>query len=152
VPEDISKPYHKWEFINNMIQHTTTIRVRYSETDRMGYVYYGNYPQYYEVGRVETLRNLGFPYKKLEDSGILLPVRDLSIRYYKPAIYDQLLTIETIIPEMPQRTIRFDYNILDEEKTRLNSGSTTLVFVKAESMRPCKIPEFLEEVLKPHFK
>lgn len=134
-----------------MIKHQTSIRVRYSETDQMGYVYYGNYPQYYEVGRVETLRKFGAPYKELEDLGILLPVRDLSIRYYKPATYDQLLTIETQIPEMPQRTIRFEYHILDEKNTLLNSGATTLVFINKMNMRPCRIPEFLEKTLKPHF-
>ena len=73
------------------------IRVRYAETDRMGYVYYGNYATYFEVARVESLRNLGFSYRSLEDEGILLPVLDFSIRYRRPAYYDDELTIKTII-------------------------------------------------------
>jgi acyl-CoA thioester hydrolase len=82
----------KIPFIN-----TTEIRVRYGETDQMGYCYYGNYAQYFEVGRVETLRSLGMSYKSLEENGIMLPVLDFSINYNKPALYDDLLTIETTI-------------------------------------------------------
>ena len=82
-----------------MYQHETEIRVRYGETDQMGFVYYGNYPLYYEVGRVEALRNLGLSYKEMEADGIALPVRKLEINYYKPALYDHLLRMETKIEE-----------------------------------------------------
>ena len=80
-----------------MFISTTQIRVRYAETDKMGYVYYGNYAQYFEVGRVEGLRDLGLSYKKMEDEGILLPVVEFQIKYLKPAYYDDLLTIKTTI-------------------------------------------------------
>ena len=77
------------------------IRVRYAETDRMGYVYYGNYAQYFEVARVEMLRNLGISYKSLEDSGVILPVIDFTIKYIKPAFYDDFLTVKITLKQMP---------------------------------------------------
>ena len=80
-----------------MIKNQTKIRVRYAETDQMGYVYYGNYAQFFEVGRVEWLRSLGVSYKSLEDSGVMLPVINLNVQYIKPAKYDDLLTITTIL-------------------------------------------------------
>jgi acyl-CoA thioester hydrolase len=90
----------------------TKLRVRYAETDRMGYAYYGNYAQYYEVGRVEALRQLGLSYRSLEDSGIFLPVLHYSVKFFKPAFYDDLLTVRTIIKEIPQTRIKFFYEIL----------------------------------------
>ncbi|MBP6403824.1 MAG: acyl-CoA thioesterase, partial [Bacteroidia bacterium] len=78
------------------------VRVRYAETDQMGYVYYGNYAAYFEVARVEALRSLGFSYKKLEEDGLMLPVLDFSVKYFKPAYYDDVLTIKTTIRELPQ--------------------------------------------------
>ena len=93
-----------------MLNHKTKIRVRYGETDQMGYVYYGNYAQYLEVGRVEWLRNLGVSYKSLEESGIMLPVLEMKIRYFNPAKYDDLLTIETILTKVPSAKIEFDFN------------------------------------------
>ncbi len=80
-----------------MIRNETKLRVRYGETDQMGYVYYGNYAEYFEVGRVEWLRNLGISYKSLEESKIMLPVLHLNINYLKPAKYDDLLTIITTL-------------------------------------------------------
>jgi acyl-CoA thioester hydrolase len=135
----------------NGFEHTTQVRVRYAETDRMGYVYYGNYAAYYEVGRVEALRALGCTYRSLEDSGIMLPVRDFSIHYKKPAFYDELLTVTTRIPEMPSNRIRFDYEIFNESGDLLNQGSTILVFVSAANGRPTKPPESFLDTLKPFF-
>ena len=132
-----------------MYKSETTVRVRYAETDRMGYVYYGNYSQYYEVGRVEALRDLGFTYKKMEDSGIMLPVLQFSIKYFKPAFYDDLLTVVTIIKEIPSTRINFDYEIYNQKNDLLNKGDTTLVFVDIESKKPCKPPpEFLKTIEK----
>src|SRR6185295_1633646 len=91
------------------------IRVRYAETDQMGYVYYGNYAAYFEVARVETLRNLGFSYKKLEEEGIMLPVLSFSTRYNKPAFYDDELIIKVSIKELPMARIRFDYETYNEK-------------------------------------
>lgn len=129
----------------------TKIRVRYSETDQMGYVYYGNYPAYYEVGRVEALRQLGMSYKSLEDSGIMMPVLESSSKYIKPALYDSLLTIKVIIPDLPGVRIRFIYEIINESDQLIHQGETTLVFVNMETNRPVRAPEGMLELLQPFF-
>lgn len=133
-----------------MFASEVRIRVRYGETDRMGYVYYGNYAEYFEVGRVEALRELGLSYREMEDSGILLPVSDYSIKYLKPAYYDELLTVKTSIPEIPSGArLRFLYETYNESGARLNFGETTLVFVRKETGRPTSAPEsFLEKIRK----
>ncbi len=130
----------------------TKVRVRYAETDRMGYVYYGNYATYYEVGRVEALRQLGLSYKEMEDSGIMLPVLEFSIKYFKPAFYDEELTIKTIIPEIPQARIKFLYECYNSNNILLNKGETTLVFVNTSSGRPCSAPVSFLEKIKPFFE
>ena len=125
-------------------KHETRIRVRYAEADRMGYVYYGNYAMYFETARTEMLRYLGFTYKGWEDSGMILPVRELSIRYHAPAFYDDLLTVHTIIKEKPAARITFHHEVYNEEGTKLCTGSLVLVFVNAETRRPMLAPkEFL---------
>src|SRR5258708_837093 len=106
----------------------TRIRTRYAETDQMGYVYYGNYAQYFEVGRVEALRNLGMSYRELEQRGILLPVVSFDIKFLKPALYDENLNIITKIMEKPSVRIKFDYETYNEKGELLNTASTTLVF------------------------
>lgn len=131
-----------------MYVHKTKLRVRYAETDQMGYVYYGNYAAYYEVARVETLRALGFTYKELEDSGVMLPVLEYQIKYVKPAFYDEELTIETTINKMPQARISFDYKCFNQKNELLNFGSTTLVFVNIETKRPTQAPAEMLEALK----
>ena len=117
----------------------TTIRVRYGETDRMGYSYYGNYAQYYEVGRVEALRALGWNYKEMEDGGILLPVYTFGIKYLKPAFYDELLVVKTMIKELPRTRIRFDYEMYNPKGEKINEGETTLVFVDAKTIKPLPV-------------
>ena len=129
----------------------TNIRVRYGETDQMGYVYYGNYTLYYEVGRVEALRQLGFSYKDMEANGIMLPVLDLQVKYIRPAFYDDLLTIKTIIKEIPQTRIHFDYEVYNEKKELLNKGETTLVFISKANGKPCAAPEWFINALQKHF-
>lgn len=136
-----------------MFQTEIKIRVRYSETDRMGYVYYGHYSTYYEVARVEAIREIGFSYKKLEDEhGILLPVRENWSRYISPAHYDDLLTVKVSIKDMPGIRFEFHYEIYREENEHIHSGKTTLVFINKESGRPCKPPVELTEHLKPYFE
>lgn len=129
----------------------TTIRVRYAETDKMGYVYYGNYNQYYEVGRVEALRQLDYSYKKMEEDGIMLPVYTCNIKYLKPAFYDDLLVIKTSIKEMPRVKMIFEYEIFNQKNELLNIGSTTLVFVNIKTNKPCMAPLFLLEKIKIYF-
>lgn len=126
-----------------MLQFNTSIRVRYGETDKMGYVYYGNYAQYFEVARVELLRSLGVSYKSLEDSGVMLPVLHFDIKYIKPAYYDDLLTIKTIVEEIPKIKIKFKYETYNQENVLLNVAETTLVFVDMKTNKPTKCPEKL---------
>lgn len=124
-----------------MLSSSTQIRVRYAETDQMGYVYYGNYAQYFEVGRVELLRTLGMSYKSLEESGIMMPVISMSSKYIKPAKYDNMLTIHTTIKEKPQTRCKFDYEIKNEWGELIHQGETTLVFVDIQTNRPVNYPE-----------
>lgn len=126
----------------------TTVRVRYGETDQMGYCYYGNYAQYLEIGRVEALRSIGIRYKSLEEEGIMLPVLDLQIKYISPAKYDDLLTIETTIQEVKGSRIFFTYKIYNEFEKEIVLAQTTLVFVSKESMRPIKAPESILKAIE----
>ncbi|MBL1279171.1 MAG: acyl-CoA thioesterase [Fluviicola sp.] len=126
-------------------QHKTQIRVRYSETDQMGYCYYGNYAQYLEVGRVELLRKLGMSYKELEDEGYMLPVSDFSISYKQPAFYDDELTIETTITKVSGVRIVFDYLVKNKTNETIVEATTTLVFISKETKKPIQPPAaFLE--------
>jgi len=134
-----------------MYKSETKIRVRYSETDMMGYVYYGNYATYFEVARVECIRSLGLSYRKMEDEGVALPVLDFSIKYYKPAFYDDELTVETTITEMPKVRIKFAYKIFNNDKVLLNEASTTLVFINKDTMKPCQAPKELTEKLLNYY-
>lgn len=127
------------------------IRVRYADTDQMGYVYYGNYARYYEIGRVEALRSLGFHYKAMEDSGVMMPVYENRSRYHKPARYDDELTIKVTIPELPRARIIFQYEISNQDNILLNSGETTLVFQRRDNAKLCFAPDPLMERLKVFF-
>ncbi|MGP1479402.1 MAG: thioesterase family protein [Capnocytophaga sp.] len=124
-----------------------SLRVRYAETDQMGVVYYGNYPQYLELGRVEWLRSIGFTYKEMEAEGIIMPVVSLSIQYKKPALYDDEITIRTKLCEIPSKKIAFDYEILNEKGEVLCTAHTVLVFVDAKSWRPVRCPEKVMELI-----
>jgi acyl-CoA thioester hydrolase len=134
-----------------MYSAETQIRVRYAETDKMGYVYYGNYAMYYEVARVEALRKLGLVYRELEDLGILMPVIESRFRYLKPAVYDELLTIKVTIPKLPGAKIIFTYEITNEAEELINTGETTLVFIDKTTSRPKRMPEVLERLFSPFF-
>lgn len=126
-------------------------RVTYAETDKMGYLYYGRYGDYYETGRVESLRALGFVYKEMEDSGIMMPVLDMQTKYKKPAFYDELLEIKTIMTELPSVRISFQYEIYNPEKKLINEGKTILVFYDMVNKRPCECPVELKEKLLQFF-
>ena len=134
-----------------MYKSETKIRVRYAETDMMGYVYYGNYASYFEVARVEAIRQLGFSYRKMEEEGIALPVLDFSIKYFKPAFYDDELTIETTITEIPKAHIHFTYKTFNANKELINQASTTLVFINKNTMKPCSAPDEFIEKMKGFF-
>lgn len=127
-----------------------SLRVRYAETDRMGYAYYGNYATYFEVARVEALRQLGITYKELEDEGILLPVSEYHIKYFKPAFYDDEIIIKTSIIEVPGVRLRFEYETFVKD-VQINKASTDLVFVDKISGRPMKAPSYVVEKLASYF-
>lgn len=135
-----------------MYRSETSIRVRYGETDQMGYVYYGIYAMYYEVGRVESLRQLGMSYKELEEMGVMLPVLENHTRFLGPALYDDLLRVVTHIREKPGVRIRFDYEIFNEQGKLINQGETILAFVDKKTGKPCRPPEAFDKVLAPFFK
>ena len=134
-----------------MITNQTKLRVRYGETDQMGYVYYGNYAQFFEVGRVEWLRALGASYKSLEESGIMLPVIELNINYMKPARYDDLLTITTILSKKPLVKIEFDFEVRNEKDELLTTGYTSLVFMDMKKNKPIKAPSYLLDPIYSKF-
>ena len=117
------------------------LRVRYGETDQMGYCYYGNYAQYFEVGRVEALRALGWSYKEMEEKGFMLPVSSFSVKYISPAFYDDLLTVHTRIIDLKGVRLYFEYEIKNEQGKLVATAETTLVFVDKNTMRPTTPPK-----------
>lgn len=135
-----------------LIYDVRDIRVRYYDTDQMGIVYYGNYARFYEIGRVEAIRHLGINYKDLEERGISMPVYDLNSRFIRPAKYDDLLTIRVTIPQLPKTRFMFSYEIFNQDGQLLNTGQTTLVFVRTDTGRPCTAPNDLVEAAKPFFE
>ncbi|MFY0689765.1 MAG: acyl-CoA thioesterase [Cyclobacteriaceae bacterium] len=135
-----------------MFQHEVQVRVRYADTDQMGYVYYGNYARYYEIARVEAFRAIGFSYKRLEDMGIGMPVMDMQTKYHAPAIYDDLLRIVVKIPEQPRARIAYHYEIFNEAEKLLNTGMTTLLFINLETGRPVRMPEELRQLVDPYYE
>ncbi len=128
-------------------------RIRYADTDQMGYAYYGNYPKYYEIGRVELIRSLGFSYKSLEtELGIMLPVVSLEARYIRPAFYDDELIIETQLKEMPSKMITFHHLIYNESQELINKGIVKLFFIDMKSNVRVSAPQILLDNLKPYFE
>ena len=136
-----------------MYESETTIRVRYAETDQMNVVYYGNYAQYFEVGRVESMRVLGFSYKELEATGVIMPVVELHTKYLRPAHYDDLLTIKTMIKELPiDHRIEFHQEVYNELGKLLTIGRVVLYFIKASDKSKSTIPGNMRERLIPFFE
>lgn len=134
-----------------MFIHEHQVRVRYAETDQMGYVYYGNYAAFYEVARTEMLRQTGMSYKELEEMGVMMPVLEMYTKYLQPAKYDELITIKTTIREKPSIRITFEYEVFNETGTLLNTGTTQLVFVDMKKNRPCRPPEVFMEKMATYF-
>ncbi|MBX2967830.1 MAG: acyl-CoA thioesterase [Cyclobacteriaceae bacterium] len=134
-----------------MYQSETTVRVRYGETDQMGYVYYGYYAMYYEVARVEALRKLGLTYREIEAMGIIMPVLENHSKYLQAGKYDEQLRIVTTIKEKPSVRIEFHYDIYNEENKLIHQGQTMLAFVDQKSGRPCRPPQAMMDVLAPFF-
>lgn len=135
-----------------MFVTTYKMRVRYAETDQMGYAYYGTYSTYFEVARVEALRSIGVSYSAMEASGIMLPVRDVTIRYRRPLRYDSLFTVTTEIPKLPEGSrLFFRYQIHDEAGELCTEAETTLVFASTETGRPVAPSREFLDALTPFF-
>ena len=135
-----------------MFTHTTKIRVRYGETDQMGYMYYGNYAEFFEVGRVEMLRSLGLTYASMEVSGIMMPVLELKCKYLKPARYDEEISVKVIMAKIPGVKIHFAYELYNEAGVLIHLGETLLAFVNMATGRPCLPNQDFLEALKPFFE
>jgi acyl-CoA thioester hydrolase len=135
-----------------MYEHITTLRVRYAETDQMNIVYYGNYAQFFEVGRAECIRDLGFSYKNMEELGVHMPVVALQVKFLRPARYDDLITIKTMLRELPEKyEITFHHEVYNERKKLLTTGQVTLMFIDSVANKRIRMPEFLREKLAPFF-
>ena len=126
--------------------HESKIRVRYNDTDRMGVVYYGNYLTYFEVGRAEFMRNLGFPYASLEKEGFTLVVVEAAAKYKSNVGYDSLITVKTKITDVDRVRVKFEYRIFDERDRLLVSGHTVHACIN-ENMKPVRLPLKLKEVI-----
>ncbi len=136
-----------------MFVHEMSIRVRYGETDQMGYLYYGHYASYFEVARVEALRSLGLSYKELEEkSGIMMPVMSMQVRYLRPGFYDELLRVQTNIRKLPENDITFHHEIFNEKNELINAASVKLCFIKAAERTTVPVPRSIVEALNPYFE
>lgn len=118
----------------------------------MGYVYYGRYAEYFEAGRVEAFRSLGISYKELEEQGIMMPVLNLQVNYYKPLYYDEELTVQVTIPKPPTLRIQFIYKVFNAAGELTADGETTLLFVDAATRKPMRMPVEVTNALEPHYK
>ncbi|MBZ5855724.1 acyl-CoA thioesterase [Flavihumibacter profundi] len=135
-----------------MYTSETTVRVRYAETDQMNVVYHGNYAQYFEVARAESIRHLGFTYKDMEAMGIIMPLVELHTKFLRPAHYDDLLTIRTVLKELPaDHRIEFHHEVYNEQDKLLTIGRVVLYFIKSGSKEKSTMPEALFEKLRPYF-
>jgi len=121
----------------------TKIRIRYGETDQMGFVYHGNYAQFFEIGRLDWITQIGVSYKEMESQGILLPVIYLETSFLKSAYYDDELTIETFLLETPTVRIKFGYNIFNNKNELLTKGTTHLVFLNKKNNKPMRCPNYI---------
>ena len=134
-----------------MYTYEHQLRIRYADTDKMGYAYYGNYSRYYEIARVESLRTLGIRYSDLEDRGVIMPVLENFSKYIKPATYDELITIKLMVKKFPGVRVKFEYEFYNEQDEIIHIGHTVLVFVDRETGKVTEMPEEIRNVLKPFF-
>jgi acyl-CoA thioester hydrolase len=135
-----------------MFVYESKVKVRYVETDQMGVVHHSNYAQYYELARTECFEAVsGMTYESMEADGVMLPILELHSKYIKPAFYNQVLTIKSIVKELPSVRLTVDYEIYNGTAQLINTGSTTLVFVNKTTRRPCQPPERFMENVRQHF-
>jgi len=135
-----------------MFVSETHIRVRYAETDQMKVVYHGNYAQYFETARAESIRNLGYTYKDMEDMGVIMPIVELHVKFIRPAEYDDLLTVKTMLQELPEgHRIEFRHEVYNQQGKLLTWGKVVLYFLDAKTMEKVAMPEPLRKKLETHF-
>lgn len=135
-----------------MFVHESKVRVRYVETDQMGVVHHSNYAQYYELARTECFEACsGMTYESMEAEGVMLPILEMQSKFLKPALYNQVLTIKSIVNSLPSVRLKVDYEIYNEAKELINVGQTTLVFVNKQSRRPCPPPESFMKNVRGYF-
>lgn len=134
-----------------MFSFQTLVRVVYADTDQMGVVYHGNYARYFEIGRVEALRSLGITYKDVEKRGVVMPVAELNLKFLRPALYDDLLTVQVDVESLPDRRMVFSGMILRDEEV-LCKSTVVLAFLDAQTKRSMACPEWLLEVFKASFE
>ncbi|MBC7654787.1 MAG: acyl-CoA thioesterase [Oligoflexus sp.] len=134
-----------------MFEFETSLRVRYADTDQMGYMYYGNYAAFFEVARTEMLRSLGLTYKSMEQDGVMMPVLELKSKYIKPALYDEVIKVKVIINQKPSVRIIFIYQLFNENNELIHLGETTLVFVDMKRNKPCLPPKNFMEKIETYF-
>ena len=135
-----------------MITGEIKLRVRYSDTDQMGYIYYGRYASFYEIARVELFRSLGFSYKKLEEEDIGMPVIDMETKYILPIKYDEQIKIYTSIENLPSSRISFKYEVYNQNNELANTANTTLTFINLINKKPVRMPAELLDIIKSNFK
>jgi acyl-CoA thioester hydrolase len=135
-----------------MIVGKIELRVRYSDTDKMGYLYYGRYANFYEVARVELFRSLGFSYRTLENEGVGMPVINMNSKFIHPLKYDELVSVKTYIKEKPSSVITFEYEIFNEKKILANIGKTKLTFINLKKNKVVRLPKKLEEIIIKSFE
>lgn len=136
-----------------MFEYESKVRVRYIETDQMGIVHHANYVQYYELARTECFEACsGMSYAAMEAEGVMLPILEIQSKYLKPAYYNEMLTIKSIVKELPSIRLNVEYEIYNEANELINIGKTTLVFVKKETRRPCQPPENFMKKVRPFFE
>ena len=135
-----------------MLEDNINIRVRYADTDQMGFVYYGNYAKYYEIARVELFRNIGLTYKSLEEMGIGMPVIEMKTNFIMPAKYDEKLVVNIKIPELPKLKIIFFYEIFNEKNELINTGETVLTFINLLTGKPKRVPSIMKDKLSKYFE
>ena len=135
-----------------MFVYETKIRVRYGETDQMGYMYYGNYAEFFEVARTEMLRSMGMTYKGMEEAGIMMPVLEMRCKYLKPARYDEEIRVKVIVAKFPGVRINFRYELYNEQDEFIHEGETTLAFIDMKRNRPCLPPEEFQQKLRAFFE
>jgi len=131
-----------------MKSHETYVKVRYAETDQMGVVYHGNYPQYLEIARIDWLESLGISYKNMEEEGIMLPVFELNLKYHRPITFNENIKIETRLRESPNVKIIFEYSIYNEAGEKVTSASSILVFMDSKTRKPMRCPKYILDKLK----